>query len=119
MDATSILTSYVLASFIGVAIVLVAAKILIPLCVTAAFWILGLAASVAGGLAMYAGFEILGDSTLSTVVGFCIWHVLACVAIYRGHQSNDAESGLLAAFTKARGRFSIVPGWMRLAAGSL
>ena len=108
------LTSFVLASLVGVAIVFVAARILIPLRVTAAYWLLGLAASLVGGVAMYAGFEVFGDSTLSTVVSFSLWHVLACIAIYRGHQSNDAESGLLAAFARARGRFSIVPGWMRL-----
>jgi transcriptional regulator with XRE-family HTH domain len=109
-----VLASFLLASFIGVAIVLVAAKILIPLRVTAAFWFLGLAASLVGGAAMYAGFEVLGDTTLSTVVSFCVWHVLACIAIDRGRPSNDAHDGLLAAFTRTRGRFSIVPGWMKL-----
>ena len=69
-----VLTSFLLASFIGVAIVLVAAKILIPLRVTAAFWFLGLVASLVGGVAMYAGFEVFGDTTLSTVVSFCVWH---------------------------------------------
>jgi len=112
--SVSPLTSFVLASVVGVAIVLAAARILIPLRVTAAYWLLGLAASLMGGVAMYAGFEVFGDSTLSTIGSFCVWHVLACIAIYRGHQSNDAESGLLAAFARARGRFSIVPGWMRL-----
>lgn len=108
------LTSFLLASLVGVAIVLVAARILIPLRVTPAYWLLGLAASLVGGVALYAGFEVFGDSTLSTVVSFCVWHVLACIAVYRGHQSNDAESGLLAAFARARGRFSIVPGWISL-----
>jgi transcriptional regulator with XRE-family HTH domain len=108
--------SFLLASFIGVAIVLVAAKALIPLRVTAAFWLLGFAASLVGGAAMYAGFEVLGDTTLTNAAGFAVWHVLACLAIYRGRQSTDAQSGegLLAAFARARGRFSIVPGWMRL-----
>jgi hypothetical protein len=83
--------------------------------VTAAFWSLGFVASLIGGAAMYAGFEILGDSTWSTIAGFCVWHVAACLAIDRGRQSSDdAESGLLAAFARARGRFSIVPGWIRL-----
>ena len=111
--------SFLLGSFIGVAIVLVAARILIPLRVTAAFWFLGLAASLIGGAAMYAAFEVFGDTTLSTVAGFCVWHMLACMAIYRGRQSNDAESGLLAGFTKTRGRFSIVPGWMKLSHSTL
>jgi transcriptional regulator with XRE-family HTH domain len=106
--------SFLLASFIGVAIVLVAVRILIPLRVTAAFWFLGLAASLLGGVAMYAGFEVLGDTTSSTIASFCVWHVLACMAIYRGRQSNDAQNGLLAAFARTRGRFSIVPGWMKL-----
>lgn len=108
--------AFLLGSFIGVTIVLVAARFLIPLRVTAAFWSLGLVASVIGGTAMYAGFEVFGDSTWSTIVGFCVWHVAACLAIYRGRRrsSDDAESGLLAAFAKARGRFSIVPGWVRL-----
>ena len=114
-----VLTSFLLASFIGVAIVLVAAKILIPLRVTAAFWFLGLAASLVGGAAMYAGFEVFGDTTLSTVVSFCVWHMLACIAIYRGRQSNDAQDGLLAAFARARGRFSIVPGWLKLSHSTL
>jgi len=112
-------TSFLLASFIGVTIVLVAAKILIPLRVTAAFWFLGFAASLVGGAAVYAGFEVFGDTTLSNVVGFCVWHLLACIAIYRGRQSSDAESGLLAAFARTRGRFSIVPGWMRLSHSTL
>ena len=113
------LTSFLLASFIGVAIVLVAVRILIPLRVTAAFWFLGVAASLVGGAAMYAGFEVFGDTILSTAVSFCVWHMLACIAIYRGRQSNDAQSGLLAAFTRARGRFSIVPGWMKLSHSTL
>lgn len=108
------LSSFMLGSLVGVAIVLVAARSVIPLRVTAAYWLLGLVASLVGGAAMYAGFEVFGDSTLSTAVSFSVWHVLACIAIYRGHRSNDAESGLLAAFARARGRFSIVPGWMRL-----
>ena len=45
----SSLTAFLLASLIGVTIVLVAARLLIPLRVTAALWLLGLAASVVGG----------------------------------------------------------------------
>lgn len=112
--AVAPVTAYLLASFIGVTIVLVAARVLIPLRVTAAFWFLGLAAGVVGGVAVYTGFEVLGDTTLSTVFGFGVWHTLACMAIDRGRQSSDADSGLLAAFARARGRFSIVPGWLRL-----
>src|SRR6185503_15056604 len=107
-------TSFLLASCIGVTIVLVAARVLIPLRVTAAFWLLGLAASLVGGVAMYAGFEVFGDTPSSTVVSFCVWHMLACIAIHSGRQSNDAHNGLLAAFTRTRGRFSIVPGWMKV-----
>jgi hypothetical protein len=112
-------TSFLLASFVGVTIVLVAVRVLIPLRVTAAFWLLGLAASLVGGAAMYANFEVLGDTAAGTVVSYCVWHVLACVAIYRGRQSDDAQNGLLAAFARTRGRFSIVPGWMRLSHSTL
>jgi transcriptional regulator with XRE-family HTH domain len=103
-----------LASFTGVAIVLAAAKFLIPLRVTAAFWVLGFVASLVGGAAMYAGFEVFGDTNLSRIVGYCVWHMATCMAIYHGRQSNDAQSGLLADFAKARARFSIVPGWLKL-----
>jgi transcriptional regulator with XRE-family HTH domain len=113
------LASFLLASFIGVAIVLVAVRVLIPLRVTAAFWLLGLAASLVGGATMYAGFEVWGDTTSSTVVSFSVWHMLACIAIYRGRQSNDAQDGLLAAFARTRGRFSIVPGWLKLSHSTL
>jgi len=94
---TPVLTSFLLASFIGVVIVLVAARILIPLRVTAAYWLVGLAASLIGGAAMYAGFELnFSDTPLGTVVSFCVWHMMVCIAIYRGHQSNDVQNGLLA-----------------------
>lgn len=113
------LAGFVLASFVGVTIVLVAARLLIPLRVTAAIWLLGLAASLVGGFAMYAGFEWLGDTTSSNVLAFSVWHVAACLAIHRGRASSDAESGLLAAFVKNRGRFSIVPGWLKLSHSTL
>lgn len=113
------LASFLLASLIGVTIVLASVRILIPLRVTAAFWFLGLAASLVGGVAMYAGLEVLGDTTSSTVVGFCVWHVLTCIAIDRGRESNDAQNGLLATFARTRGRFSIVPGWMKLGHSTL
>jgi len=109
-----VLAAYLLASAVGVTIVLVAARIFIPLGVTAAYWFLGLVASVAGGLAMYSGFEVFGDTTFTTIASYCAWHVLACIAIYGGHRSNDAHRGVLAAFMRTRGRFSIVPGWMTL-----
>jgi transcriptional regulator with XRE-family HTH domain len=109
------LSSFLFASFIGVTIVLVASRILVPLKVTAAYWFLGMIASLIGGAAMYAGFEFdFGDSPLGTVVSFCVWHMMVCIAIYRGHQTNDAEKGILATFIQTRGRFSIVPGWMKL-----
>jgi len=114
-----VLISFLLASLIGVTIILLAAKFLIPLRVTAAFWFLGLAASLLGGMAMYAGSEVFGDTTVSTIVSYCCWHVLACIAIYRGHQPNDARRGFLADFVRARGRFSIVPGWMNLSHSAL
>ncbi len=113
------LAAFLLASFVGVTIVFIAAKLLIPLRVTAAFWLLGLAASLVGGLAMYAGFHLLGDTVFTNVAGFSVWHVAACLAIHRGRASSDAESGLLAAFAKARGRFSIVAGWMNRSCSSL
>ncbi len=113
------LAGFVLASFVGVTIVLVAARLLIPLRVTAAIWLLGLAASLVGGFAMYAGFEWLGDTTSSNVLAFSVWHVAACLAIHRGRASSDAESGLLAAFVKTRGRFSIVPGWLKVSHSTL
>jgi hypothetical protein len=109
-------TSFLLASFIGVTIVLVAARILIPLRVTATFWFLGLVASLVGGGAIVAGF-LLADTTLSTILSFCLWQMLACVAIYR--QPDDAESGLFAGFFRTRGRFSVVPGWMKLTHSTL
>jgi hypothetical protein len=108
------LTGYLLASFTGMTIVLVAARYLIPLRVTAAYWFLGLAASLVGGAAMYANFEVVGDTAWSNAGAYCAWHMLACMAIYGGRQSHDAESGLLADFVRTRGRFSIVPGWLRL-----
>jgi len=109
-----VLASFLLASVIGVTIVLVAAKLLIPLQVTAAYWLFGLVASLAGGVAMFAGFELFGETTLSTVISYCAWHILACIAIYGGRVSSEAPSGLLAAFMRTRGRFSLMPGWMNL-----
>lgn len=110
------LTAYMLASFTGFTIVLVAVKILVPLRVTAAFWLLGVTASLVGGAIMYAGLTMFDDTSGSTIISFCIWHMLVCISIDRGRHTGDAQSGLVAAFARARGRFSIVPGWLKLAA---
>ena len=108
------LPTFLLASFVGLAVVLVAARFLVPLRVTATFWFAGLVASLVGGAAMYAGFEVFGDTTWSRGVGYVVWHMAACLAIYHDHQSSNVESGLLADFIRTRGRFSIVTGWMKL-----
>jgi transcriptional regulator with XRE-family HTH domain len=105
---------FLFASLVGVAIVLVTARVLIPLHVTATFWLLGLLASLVGGAAMYVAVELFGGATLITVVGFCTWQMMACIAIHHGRQSKDAPGGILADFARVRGRFSIVPGWLRL-----
>jgi hypothetical protein len=109
-----VLTSFLVASSIGVTIVLVTARVLVPLQVSSVYWLLGGLASLLGGAAMYAGFEVFGDTTLSTVVSYCVWHALVCIAVYKGHNSSDAPVGFLAALIRTRGRFSIVPGWMKL-----
>ncbi len=115
------LMAFLLASFVGVNIVLVAARLVLTLRVTAAYWLLGLVASLVGGAAMYASiyFEVFGNTTLNTAVGYCGWHMLVCLAIHRGRHSHDAQSGLLADFARARSRFSIVPGWLRLSQPTL
>ncbi len=110
------LMAFLCASFVGVNMVLLAARSLTPLRVTAAYWLLGVVASLVGGVAMYVSiyYEVFGNTTLSTAVGYCAWHMLVCLAIHRGRQSHDVQSGLLADFANTRGRFSIVPGWLRL-----
>jgi transcriptional regulator with XRE-family HTH domain len=108
------LFALLLASLTGVTVILMAARFLIPLRVKVAFWFLGLVASLVGGAALFAGFEVFGDTTWSRGVGYSVWHIAVCLAIYQGHQSDDVESGLLATFVQKRGRFSIVPGWMKL-----
>jgi transcriptional regulator with XRE-family HTH domain len=108
------LPAFLLASFVSLAVVLVAARFLVPLRVTATFWFVGLVASLVGGAAMYLGFEVFGDTTWSRGVGYVVWNMAACLAIYHDHQSSNVESGLLADFIRTRGRFSIVTGWMKL-----
>ena len=108
------LSSLLIASLTGVTVILMTARFLIPLRVKVAFWFLGLVASLVGGAAMFAGFEVFGDTAWSRGAGYCVWHMAACLAIYHGHQSDDVENGLLATFIRTRGRFSIVPGWMML-----
>lgn len=105
--------SFVLGSCVGIGVVFAAATILIPLRLGPASWFSALAASVPGGMAMYAAFEF-SDTLAGNLISFSIWHVLACLALRYSRDSHDAHSGWLADFAQHHGRFSLVPGWLTL-----
>lgn len=75
--------AFVLASAVGAAVVLAAVRILVPLRVTAAYWVLGALASVLGGVGLYAAAGLDG-SNLGAATGFAAWHVAMCLAIHFG-----------------------------------
>ncbi len=70
---------FLLASFVGAGIVLGAARLLIPLQTTIAYWLFG--------ALTYAADRMTG-SLMSTAGGFVAWHVSMCLAIHVGRRSN-------------------------------
>jgi hypothetical protein len=67
---------YLAASLVGAAIVLLGARLLIPLKRTLALAITGPAAAITGGF----GFAVIGHH--SFVLPFTVWHALMALAIY-------------------------------------
>ena len=80
--------AFMLASAVGAAVVLTAARILLPLRVSAAYWVLGALASVVGGVGLYAGGMGLTSDTLGAAAGFASWHVAMCLAIHFGGETS-------------------------------
>jgi len=71
------------ASVIGALIVMGALVLLAPIRISAMYVVLGLLASISGGLIMFiTGIEM--------IAGYAAWHVLMCLAIYFGTPSTSA-----------------------------
>jgi transcriptional regulator with XRE-family HTH domain len=77
------LTAFLLASAVGVGVVLVLARLVVPLRITRAYWLLGATAALLGGAALSLGLTVV-DSMWAVSAAFAIWHVLLCLAIHWG-----------------------------------
>jgi hypothetical protein len=77
------LASFVLASLVGGAIVVVPVKWIAPLPTPAPYWVLATVASLVGGVVMYLGLVALDNDALG-FAAFAIWHSLFCVALHFG-----------------------------------
>ena len=85
------LASYVVASLVGAAIVVVFAKWLVPLPTPARYWVLSTVAALVGGFVMYFGIPGLpGD--VSDFAAFATWHALLCVALHFGSRASARSS---------------------------
>lgn len=80
------LASFVAASFVGGAIVVVAAKWLVPLPTAAPYWLLATAATLVGGFVTYFGLTAPGD--VPGFAAFATWHALLCVALHFGSRAS-------------------------------
>lgn len=71
------------ASVIGALIVMGALVLLAPIRISAMYVVLGLLASISGGLIMF-------NTGIQMIAGYAAWHVLMCLAIYFGTPSTSA-----------------------------
>ena len=86
---------YIIGSFFGVAIVLLAVKLIIPLRWSLVYVLLGLIASVLGGLVfVWLSDE---DSWLIGMIVYALWHSIVCAAIHFGSPSTEDGSRLYTA----------------------
>lgn len=90
--------AFVLASAVGAAVVLTAARILIPLRVTRAYWVLGALASVLGGVGVYAAG--LAGHSLVAAAGFASWHAAICLAIHFGGETSAVGGRIARLFNR-------------------
>ncbi len=86
------LASFLAASVVGGAIVVVAAKWLVPLPTAAPYWLLATAATLVGGFVMYFGLvgPLPGDAP--GYAAFATWHALLCVALHFGSRASARSS---------------------------
>ncbi len=86
---------FIIASFFGVVIVLLAVKLLIPLRWSLVYVLLGLVASVLGGL-VFVWFSN-DESWLASMIPYALWHSIVCAAIHFGSPSTEDGSRLYTA----------------------
>ena len=94
-----------LASFVGAAVVLIAARFVVPLRVTARYWAFGAVAAVVGAAAMYAGLD--GFNTLGFMLGSAAWQMCVCLALFAGRRANDGEDQLFSRAISRWGRLTL------------
>jgi hypothetical protein len=78
--------AWITASFIGVAIVMLAVKLIIPMRWSLVYLLLGLLASVPGGLVFVWFYE---DSWPGDMIPYALWHSIVCAAIHFGSLSTE------------------------------
>jgi transcriptional regulator with XRE-family HTH domain len=88
------LAAFLAASAVGVGFVLVLARLVVPLRITRAYWLLGAITALLGGAAISLGLTVV-DTMWAASAAFATWHVLMCVAIHWG--SAPHSLGRLAA----------------------
>jgi DNA-binding XRE family transcriptional regulator len=90
--------AFVLASAVGATVVLTAARMLLPLRFTKAFWALGALASVLGGVGMYA-VGLAGNDFLAAA-GFAWWHAAICLALHFGGETSAGGNRIAKLFDR-------------------
>jgi hypothetical protein len=84
--------SFVAASFVGCAIVVVPAKWLFPTPTVAQYWLLATAAALVGGFVMYFGLVGPLQGDVPSYAAFATWHALLCVALHFGSRASARSS---------------------------
>ena len=81
--------AYLAGSFTGAFTVMLAVALIAPVRVTLLYPVLGIVASVAGGLVTTITFN--QDGFLVMGIGYVSWHMLVCLAIYYGTKSGSTD----------------------------
>ena len=87
------LLAFLVASSVGVAILVFAVRFVVPLKLKNSIWLPIIGASLIGGTAIFIGLWKLSDfefATITTISGFCVWHCLLSLVFYFGRPVDEA-----------------------------